>query len=96
MMTAMMFPNAERAMRKLRAREAPEVPKTTWKKREAASSVELLSAALSTVSLRVRIHLDGVLVGLGMAYRPRSRLCLLGGRGLLLRGGKGERIFGGS
>jgi len=48
MMTEMMFPKALKAMRTLRALDALAVPKTAWKKREAARSLEVLREALGT------------------------------------------------
>jgi hypothetical protein len=50
MMTEMMFPNAERAMRKLRARDEFLEPKTEAKKREAASCLEVLREDLGTAA----------------------------------------------
>lgn len=49
MITEAMFPNAESAMRKLRARDECLEPKTALKKSEAASCLEVLREALGTV-----------------------------------------------
>jgi hypothetical protein len=50
MMTDMMFPNAERAMRKFRVLEECAEPKTALKKREAASCFEVFREALGTAA----------------------------------------------
>jgi hypothetical protein len=50
MMTDKMFPHAERAMRKFKAREALAVPNTAVKNREAASCLEVNKSDFGTIA----------------------------------------------
>lgn len=63
MMTAIMLPNEESAMRKLRPRTAPLSPKTALKKRLAAVRPEFSRSSLGTVTEVVNLDVQHKLLG---------------------------------